>query len=251
MREAQLTAITLTRRDSGEADRLAVLLTREEGRVVVVARGARRPRSKLAHLLEPFTLSECRVIHGRGDIATLADGHPIETFRALRAEPIAYARASLLCEAADRGTEAGEAQPALFALLGDCLRRLAEGRDGEAVELYYLLHVAKLAGYAPQFGECAACGAPLPSGNALFEVEAGGMLCDACFPGDAGIALGDEERAAGEGLLRLKLGAALACELPPATLRLLLRVARSHTRHCLDVPLRSLSVLASLEASAL
>ncbi len=244
--ESILTTITLARRDSGEADRIAVLLSREEGKVLAAARSARRPRSKLAPLVEPFTLAECRVIRGRGDYATLAGGEVVHAYRALREDVALYARASLLCEVTERGTEPGEAQPRLFALLHDALRRLNEGLEGERVELYFLLHAMHLFGYTLHFLECAACGVDLPETEALFRADAGGLLCAACAPIEAGLPLDARCRATGAAFLERRLGHALGLTVDPADLHALLRAARLHARYHLDTPLRSLSVLTSL-----
>ena len=47
--------IVLRRRNLGEADRLVTILSRDRGKLTVVARGARRPRSRLGGRLEPAT----------------------------------------------------------------------------------------------------------------------------------------------------------------------------------------------------
>lgn len=187
-------------------------------------------------------------MRGRGDFAVLAGGEVHEAYRTLREDVVLYARASLLCEVAERGVEPGEPQPQLFALLHDCLRRLNQGAEGETVELYYLLHAMHLLGYTLHFLECAACGIDLPPVTALFRVDAGGLLCEGCSPVEAGIPLDASCRDAGAAFLERKLGAVLGLHLAAEFRNSLLRVARMHARYHLDAPLRSLSVLSSLQA---
>lgn len=63
--------IVLKRTNYGEADRIITVLTKDIGKVQVMAKGVRRERSKLAGGIEPFSISEIGLVKGRGDIDTL------------------------------------------------------------------------------------------------------------------------------------------------------------------------------------
>lgn len=63
--------IVLTRTDFQEADRILTLLTPDHGKVRVIAKGVRRPRSKLAGGIELFSVSDITVLPGRGELGTL------------------------------------------------------------------------------------------------------------------------------------------------------------------------------------
>lgn len=75
--------IVLRHRRIGDADRIITLLTPRRGKVDAVARGALRPRSKLAGHLEPMSRVDVLLAHGRSlDIVTQAqmlDGFPTIT----------------------------------------------------------------------------------------------------------------------------------------------------------------------------
>ena len=58
---AKLTGIVLRLVDTGEADRVVTLLTRERGKVAAYARGARASRRRFGGSLEPFTLVTAEV----------------------------------------------------------------------------------------------------------------------------------------------------------------------------------------------
>lgn len=61
----------LKRTNYGEADRIVTMLTKDFGKIQVIAKGVRRERSKLAGGIEPFSISEISIVKGRGEIATL------------------------------------------------------------------------------------------------------------------------------------------------------------------------------------
>ena len=57
-------AVVLSRRNFGEADRIITLFTRDHGKITVLAKGVRRPRSKKAGHLEIG--SWCKIFVARG-----------------------------------------------------------------------------------------------------------------------------------------------------------------------------------------
>jgi DNA repair protein RecO (recombination protein O) len=63
--------IVLSRRDYQEADRILHVLTPDNGRVSLIAKGVRRPKSKMAGGIELFTINELTYLPGKSDIKTL------------------------------------------------------------------------------------------------------------------------------------------------------------------------------------
>src|SRR5688572_15436140 len=63
--------IILSRIDYGEADRILTLLTPEQGKLRLMAKGVRRVKSKLAGGIELFSVSSITFVKGRGEIGTL------------------------------------------------------------------------------------------------------------------------------------------------------------------------------------
>ena len=63
--------IILGRTDYGEADRILTLLTPEQGKLRLLAKGVRRVKSKLAGGIELFSISTITFVRGRGEIGTL------------------------------------------------------------------------------------------------------------------------------------------------------------------------------------
>lgn len=64
-------AIVLSRIDFQEADRILSLLTPGHGKLKVIAKGVRRPKSKLAGGIELLSISDVTVLPGRGELGTL------------------------------------------------------------------------------------------------------------------------------------------------------------------------------------
>jgi len=58
-------AIVLHQRALGESDRIVTLFTRENGKLRAVAKGVRRPTSRLGGRIEPFTHARLMLARGR------------------------------------------------------------------------------------------------------------------------------------------------------------------------------------------
>jgi DNA repair protein RecO (recombination protein O) len=85
MKSESTSAIVLRRTDYGEADRIVVLST-PLGKRTVLARGVRKPRSKLAGGIELLCQSEVVLRHGKGQIATLTQARMQQFFRSIMAD---------------------------------------------------------------------------------------------------------------------------------------------------------------------
>src|ERR671934_2709485 len=76
-------AIVLKGMDLGEADRIVTLYTRYFGKLRAIAKGARRPTSRLAGHVEPLAHATFQLAKGRElDVITQAETR--ETYRGLR-----------------------------------------------------------------------------------------------------------------------------------------------------------------------
>lgn len=71
MKTTVTTGIVLARTNYGEADRIVTLLTPDQGKLRVMAKGVRRPKSKLAGGIELFSVGEITYMPGKGDLGTL------------------------------------------------------------------------------------------------------------------------------------------------------------------------------------
>jgi len=174
--------IVLRSMDLGEADRVLTVLTPRLGKLRVVAKGIRRPRSRLGGGLEPFSDVQLVLAIGRTfDVVTqiaIEDPH-----LGLRDDLQATAEAWYLVELADRFCEGNADSHGPFVLLAQGLAALdaPEGAIArEAVARWFELHLLDTMGFRPELTRCIECGAEIePTGNA-FSPVAGGVLGPEC-----------------------------------------------------------------------
>jgi len=174
-------AIVLRTMDLGEADRVLTVLTPRLGKLRVIAKGVRRPRSRIGGALQPFSDVQLVLAVGRTwDVVTsssLEDPH-----LGLRNDLHSTAAAWYVVELADRFSEGAADSHEAFRLLAQALSALDAGGEvaREVVARWFELALLDATGFRPELGRCLECGAAIePEGNE-FSPVGGGVLCPHC-----------------------------------------------------------------------
>ncbi len=195
-------AIILKRSDFGEADRNITLFTPHKGKFHAIAKGARRPVSKLAGHVELLNRSQLQLALGRNlDIITQAEVR--ENFLRLRSELWHMTCGFYLAELVDRFVEEHVTHTDIYTLLLQTLRYLdadahalvqqraqeSLSSEGNVVSTggktslllrYFELRLLTSVGYAPSLHNCASCASPLLPQENGFKASLGGALCSQC-----------------------------------------------------------------------
>ena len=182
-RSIRVHAIVLRHANWGEADRLVTLYTREQGKMRAIAKGARKVTSRKAGHLEPFTQVKLQLARGR-DLFIVTQADTLDAYQPLRENLVLTGYASYLVELLDRFVyEEGSANPTLFRLLADSLKRLADGEDTWLAVRYYEMRLLDFLGFRPQLLKCANCGREIKPEDQFFSFSLGGVVCLRCGQG--------------------------------------------------------------------
>lgn len=184
-------AIVLDKTKLKETD-LILTLVGESGRQIrAVAKGARKPGSRLAARCELCCEVDVLFAHGRNlDIVSQAD---------LIAAPLGaqpsyelLTAASAVAEVAEKCTYEDAEDPFVYAITRAVLAHLAAAASDALaqspahLDLLVAAYIFKLlshVGYRPDYSACVACGDPSPG---YFSAQAGGLLCASCASGVPG-----------------------------------------------------------------
>ncbi|MGI6036686.1 MAG: DNA repair protein RecO [Limnochordia bacterium] len=169
--------IVLRTRNLGEADKIVTLLTKDEGKIRAAASGARRMRSRLLALCQPFVHGKFLLFRGK-NLDRLSQGELLNPYRVLREDLSTMALAAYFAELVDVFLEERDPHEDLFLLLANTFTWLADMGPSTTLARYFELHLLSYTGYRPQLDRCVGCGAP----GEGFSVERGGMVCSACQP---------------------------------------------------------------------
>jgi DNA repair protein RecO (recombination protein O) len=183
-RRVDTEALVVRTVEYGEADVIATLFTRVEGKVSAIVRGARKGSRRLGGALEPMhtmtatyedrggelvTVKEARITRVRAALATRLDalesaGQALRWLRHVcpprTPEPGAWAAAIRLLDTLDTLEPDDAAEPALAA---------------------FGLELVAEVGWAIDFERCVRCGKACPAERpALLDAARGGLVCQAC-----------------------------------------------------------------------
>jgi DNA repair protein RecO (recombination protein O) len=173
-------AIVLSRFDLGEADRVLTLITPGDGKLKAIAKGIRRPTSRLGGSLEPFAELTVALARGRTfDVVTqVSVGH---AWLKLRDDLESAATAWYLAELADRSLEERHAAEPLYTLLRRAYELLDAGMAPGRVARWYEMHLLDELGMRPEVDRCVECDRVLEAAERYRWVPPlGGVVCERC-----------------------------------------------------------------------
>jgi DNA repair protein RecO (recombination protein O) len=139
-------AIVLRRTNYGEADRIIQVITPDNGRLSVMARGVRKEKSRLAGGIELFAIIDIVVHLGKGEIATLTGAKLNKFFAQIMTD---YERLQFGYEVLKQIARASEAidEPDFYNLLADCLAAINDLKiDLRVIQAWFYLRLAELLG---------------------------------------------------------------------------------------------------------
>ena len=169
-------AIVLRQRKLGEAGKIVTLYTPNYGKLDAVAKGVRRPKSRLAGHLEVLTHTAVMLAQGR-NLDTVTQAQTVESFAPLRADLHRLSRALYAAELVDRFSPEGAEGYHVFQLLLATLRRLVSAKNVDTVLRHLEMQLLSLSGFQPQLGRCVNCERILAAAPSYFSPDAGGVLC--------------------------------------------------------------------------
>ena len=185
----RLHALVLRRIPYGDTSLVLHVFSREAGRLGLMAKGVRKPGSRLDPVLQSGHLAELQVMLREGrELQFLKDADLLEDHRGLRRDYARLMTGLAVCEALERTQLPEQPDPVLF----DTACRLLALAAGEAAHpaslvYWFVLFLLTHSGYGLDLEACSACGRPWEDfrrreGGGLDPRE-GRARCPDCRPG--------------------------------------------------------------------
>jgi DNA repair protein RecO (recombination protein O) len=168
----------------GEADRILTLLTRDMGKIRVVAKGLRRPKSKLSGQMELLSHVSLTASVGR-DLDVVTEAQTVNSHPNLTEHLDKLSHGIYLCELLDRFTVEHEPNYEAYKLAIDTLSCLESATDSWLVIRHFEMRLLDESGFLPELTQCVECGSKLEPQDHRFDVSAGGIACPDCGVGDS------------------------------------------------------------------
>lgn len=169
----------------GDYDRILSIITRNHGKISVVAKGVRKTTSKKASSCDLFVNSRFSFAEGR-NLDILTEAEPLDSYEFSKRSLTSSMTLFYISELIDHLVEESDSTliiPA-YELLTEFLDALEETGDESFIpslvrgfEMKLIEHM----GLSPNMNSCIKCAKPLNSEmNLFFSIDEGGILCPVC-----------------------------------------------------------------------
>jgi len=174
--------VVLRETQTKETDKILTLLTWEQGKIAVIARGARRKNCKFAAAAQPLAYSEW-TLYQRQEWHYASDASTLELFGGLRGDLKSFALGCYMAELTEAVSPDAVAVPELLRHLLNGLYALSTlHKPPFLVKPAFELRLLCLAGYEPLADACAVCGRENPE-RPLLDAVQGVVRCGDCGGG--------------------------------------------------------------------
>ncbi len=179
VRPIRTEAIVLRQRPLGDADRICVLFSPTRGRIEAVAKGVRKPLSKMSGHVEPLSRGQFGLAQGR-TLFVITEAQTLDSWPSLHDDVERMSEALAMAELVDRSTDVDVAAGPLYQLLRHALDELAEQPFPASTRWWFTLRFFDQQGYRPELDSCVRCRSEVgPEGNGFSAVD-GGVVCPNC-----------------------------------------------------------------------
>jgi DNA repair protein RecO (recombination protein O) len=178
-------AIVLRAIEHGDHDKIVTFFTLRQGKISLMAKGAKKSMKRFAGILELFSVLNLVWARNRPrGLPILQEATVVHPFERIRTDIAKTAYASYWCELVYHWMEPGQKQVSVYKLLEYTLDKLNAGDLPEGtLHLAFQLRFMVINGFGPGFEHCSACRLPLEqwgSTSVAFDARRGGVLCPQC-----------------------------------------------------------------------
>ena len=217
-------AYLLRRVDYRDNDLLLTFFTQDHGKLVALARGAKRSQKRFGGCLEPIHTLSIELASASKERASLKSVEIVCARTALVRSLEGLGAAGQALSWVRFTSQERQPEPRIWHLITELLDALNSGRQRPQAIAGFGLQVLEAAGWGLTLDACAACGLPCPEGRpAYISAVRGGLVCRGCGGAEPELLLQAEERHSlllatrGHGFAT-EQNAKIACELVTAVL---------------------------------
>lgn len=162
--------------NTGEADKIITIFSRNQGKISAHAKGARRPRSKFVACTQLLCYSDFMLFKGR-DMFSINSCEVIEPFYEVRNDIVRLTYSAHLIDIVNDVVQENQPSSRVLQLLLNTLYMLTKtDRQPELLARIFEIRLMAILGYAPFVKGCMVCGDG-EADNFLFSFKNCGLVC--------------------------------------------------------------------------
>ena len=182
-------AINLKNYPLNDNDSIVVMFSKTHGLMRAVAKGSKRPKSKLGARIQMFIANKLMLFEGK-NLDTISEAQSLNTFSRIRSDfdKLTYSMyiAELVNNFCSKGYNCDENYEEIYDLLYKVYDLIANAKTKSQAILYSIKFIIKflsLLGWGLDFNKCSTCQNELDENenkSCIFSFELGGFLCESC-----------------------------------------------------------------------
>lgn len=173
----KVNGIIIKTQDYGESNKIVTIFSQRHGKFSAIARGAKKTKSRMAAVTQPFIYGEFLIYMNKG-LSTIQQGDVIESFRLIREDILKTAYAAYVAELTDKLMDVHQPDLYIYDQFFRTMDWIANNESADISVMMYELKLFRKGGFAPTVDRCAQCGRK--DNLFFFSLMEGGLLCDQC-----------------------------------------------------------------------
>lgn len=162
-----------------ETHKIITILTKEYGKIGVLARGAKKVKSKFSASTQLFTHGNFYIVYKESGLSTLTQVEILNSFSNIKQDIKNMTYASIICELSLKASQDHTNEVSIYNLLSNSLYKIDDGFDSEIISFIFEIKTLNALGVQPNVDSCANCNST--KNIVSISTYHGGYLCSNCI----------------------------------------------------------------------
>lgn len=176
-------AINLKSYNLSESDKIIVMYSKEHGLIKGVAKGVKKPKSKLGARMDSLVANKIMLYKGK-NLDTICQAEALNTFNKTRQDLDKLVYSSYISEIVSIfGIEEDPSSKEVYELFYKALDRISNAKTKKDVMIAVIkfqLKMMLIVGFGLEFDSCLCCREEILNEDMYFSVQMGGVVCQEC-----------------------------------------------------------------------
>lgn len=176
-------AINLKSYNLSECDKIMVMYSKEKGLIKGVAKGCKKPKSKLGATMDLMVANKLMLFKGK-NLDTICEAHTLNTFKDSRKDMDKLLYSAYVTEVVNNfGVEEDPCSGEVYDLLYKALNKITQAKNKKEVlisVIKFQLKIMEVSGFGIELDSCLCCREQILAENMYFSSTMGGVVCEEC-----------------------------------------------------------------------
>lgn len=175
--------INLKSYNLSESDKIVVMYSKEHGLIKGVAKGVKKPKSKLGARMDSLVANKVMLYKGR-NLDTICQAEALNTFKETRQDLDKLVYSSYISEIVSIfGVEDDPSSKEVYELFYKALDKISKAetkKDVMVAVIKFQLKMMLIVGFGLEFDSCLCCREEILNEDMYFSIQMGGVVCAEC-----------------------------------------------------------------------